>query len=88
MLRFSDQDQIKWPLQRVLVQLDRLTHRIMRRFKCHHLSASIERLYLSRVSGGRGLVNIRQAYEREVVDLELYLANAVRDELLQAVVKH
>ena len=33
-------------------------------------------------------MNIRQAYEREVVASELYLANAVGDKLLQAVVKH
>ena len=78
---------VKWPLK-VLKQPDRLTRKVLRRFKSHHLSASIERLYLRRSNEGRGLVNIRQAYEREVVASELYLANAVGDELLQAVVKH
>ena len=34
------------------------------------------------------MVNIHQTYEREVVASELYLANAVGDELLQVVVKH
>ena len=71
-----------------LVQLDRLTRRILRRFKRHHPSAAIERLYLSRMNGGRGLVNIYHAWEREVVASELYLVNAVEDELLQAVVRH
>ena len=78
---------VKWPLKE-LIQLDRLTRKILRRFKSHHLSASIECLYLRRASGGRGLVNIRQAYEGEVVASELYMANAGEDELLQAVVKH
>ena len=78
---------IKWPLK-VLIQLDRLTRKILQRFKSHHLSASIEHLYLGCTNGGRGMMNIHQAYEREVVASELYLANAVGDELLQAVVKH
>ena len=78
---------VKWP-HNALVQLDRLTCRIMRRFKCHHHSTAIERLYLRRINGGRGLVNIYQAWEREMVATELYLVRANQDELLQAVVRH
>ena len=48
----------------------------------------MECLYLKRTSGGRGLVNIRQAYEWELVASGLYLVSAVQDKLLQAVVKH
>ena len=70
------------------MQLDRLTQKVMRRFKSHHLSASIERLYLKRLSGGRGLINLFHTWEREVVSTGLYLVGAVEDELLQAVVKH
>ena len=80
--------QIKWP-DKVLVQLDRLTRRTLRRYRSHHYSASIERLYLKQLNGGRGLCNIRQAYKKKVVASVLYLLNAARhDELLQAVVKH
>ena len=79
--------QIKWP-NKALVQLDRMTRKVLRCLKSHHYSASIKWLYLSRLSGGRGLVNIRQANEREVVASGLYLAGTVQDELLQAVVKH
>ena len=78
---------VKWP-HNALVQLDRLTRRILHRFKSHHHSASIERLYLSRMNGGRGLVNLYQAWEREVVASELYLVNSAENELLQAVVQH
>ena len=62
---------MKWP-HNALVQLDRLTRRILRRFKSHHLDASVERLYLRRKNGGRGLVNFYQAWKREVVASELY----------------
>ena len=34
------------------------------------------------------MVNLCQAWEQEVVASELYLVNAIEDELLQAVVKH
>ena len=67
--------QIKWP-DKVLIQLDRLTHRTLRRFRSQQYSASIERLYIRRLNGERGLCNIRQAYEREVVASALYLLNA------------
>ena len=77
---------VKWP-HNALVQLNRLTRRILRRFKSHHHSTTIEWLYLSRMNGGRGMVNLYQAWEREVVASELYLVNAIEDEPLQTVVK-
>ena len=72
--------QVKWP-DKILVQLDRLTRKILQRFNSQHYSASIEQLYIRRISGGRGLVNIRQIYEREVVESGLYLVKSVQDEL-------
>ena len=72
--------QVKWP-DKTLVQLDRLTRKIFQRFNSHHYSASIEQLYLRQIIGGRGVVNICQAYEREVVASALYLVESVQDEL-------
>ena len=72
--------QVKWP-DKTLVQLDRLTRKIFQRFNSHHYSASNEQLYLRQIIGGRGVVNIRQAYEREVVASALYLVESVQDEL-------
>ena len=70
------------------MQLDRLTRRILQRFKSHHHSTAIERLYLGSMNGGRDMVNLYHAWEREVVSSELYLVNAAEGELLQAVVRH
>ena len=53
---------VKWP-HNALVQLDRLTRRILRRFKSHHHSAAIERLYLSHKWGlraGKHLSHLRK----------------------------
>ena len=44
--------QVRWPLQS-LVQLDRMTCRILYKYRSHHLAASVERLYLKRANGGR-----------------------------------
>ena len=58
--------QAKWP-EGELERLDRLTRRVLRRHKAHHAGASLERLYVGWHSGGRGLVNLRDAWEGEVV---------------------
>ena len=79
--------QVKWP-EGEQDKLDQLTRRVLCRHKAHNAGASLER-YLNRASGGRGLVNLRHAWEREVVSGTLYLAHAARrDEPLRAVVGH
>ena len=45
--------------------------------------------YTQHANGGRGMANLRHAYEQEVVGSALYLLNmTVQDQLLQAVVSH
>jgi len=74
--------RVKWP-EGELERLDQLTRRALRRHKAHHTGASLERLYLSRHSGGRGLVNLRDTWEREDVSSVLYLGRAAgADELI------
>ena len=53
------------------------------------MGASLERLFLSRHSGGRGLINLQDAWEREVVSSVLFLGRAAGvDELMRAMVEH
>ena len=61
---------LKWS-KRDLVGMDRKTRKIMRQNKAHHNSASLERLYLPRAEGGRGLTI---EWETEAVTSTLYLA--------------
>jgi len=80
--------QVKWP-EGEFKRLDRQTRRVLRRYRAHHAGASLEWLYLSWNSEGRGLVNLRSAWEREVVSSVLYLVRAAgEDELMRAVVAH
>ena len=77
---------LKWS-RRDLELLDRKTRGIMRQYKSHHYGAAVERVYLPRTSGGRGLFSLVQCWEREVVSTAMYLVGS-DDPHLQAVVKH
>ena len=39
----------------------------MRQYKSHHYGASVERVYLSRRGGGRGLQSLVHSWEREII---------------------
>ncbi len=54
--------------------IDVLTRKILCEHKAHHPQAAIERLYLPRKKGGRGMLCIEHAYEREMVLMAFYLA--------------
>ena len=59
-----------------LVQLDWRTRKVLVQNKCHHSGAAVERLYLPRSEGGRGLQNLLQIWEREVVSTASYLLHS------------
>ena len=69
-----------------LIQLDRKTRNVMAQNKCHHRGAAVERLYLPRAKGGRGLQNLLQTWEREVVSATAYLCQS-EDPQVQAAMK-
>ncbi len=53
-------------------KVDVCTRKVLRATKSHHKCSAIERLYLPRKMGGRGLQNLEQMKEREVVSAALY----------------
>lgn len=66
--------------------LDRSTRAILRASKAHKREAAVERLYLPRNEGGRGLQNVRHVWEREVVAGALYLRGS-QDRQVQGAMK-
>ena len=42
-------------------------------YKMHHPKADIDRLYVKRKEGGRGLVQAEAAYKVEIIDIAEYL---------------
>lgn len=71
--------------RRDLITLDRSTRKVLRQTKCHHINASMERLYLPRKEGGRGLQNVEQCWEQEVVSVALYLLESDDGEVQGAI---
>ena len=65
-----------------LDNLDRRTRKPMTMHNVHHPKACVERLYLPRAKGGRGLISARDAVEEEVSGLRSYI-DKVEEPLLQ-----
>lgn len=62
-LKYSDAD---------LDELDRLTRRLLKKFRCHHPQSALERLYLKRKEGGRGLLNIKSLCRSQEQSMKAY----------------
>ena len=55
-------------------ELDRKTRILMTMYETQHLKADVDRLYLQRCEGGRGLMGLEDCVEVEVHSLENYLS--------------
>lgn len=55
--------------------LDRVIRTTLTRFRMHHPKAALERLYLPRKDGGRGLIHLESLYAEQVVELTGYFKN-------------
>lgn len=70
-----------------LMELDRATRAVLRASKSHQSGSSVNRLYLPRSDGGRGLLRLELVWEGEVVSTAAYLC-ASEDPQLQSVIRH
>ena len=74
---------IPWSRQELLAA-DRVTRKMMTIYRCHHPKASVERLYLSRQSGGRGLIQIASLHDRLICGIEKKIQSRSTPLLLEA----
>jgi len=63
---------INWRTEEIK-KIDRKTIKMLTMYKTHHSKADIDRLYLKREEGGRGLVQIEAAYKAEIINTAEYL---------------
>ena len=49
-------------------QIDRKTRKMLTLYKMHHPKADIDRLYVKRKEGGRGLMQVETAYKAEITN--------------------
>lgn len=63
---------IDWKLTEIQ-KMDRKTRKLLTMHGFHHPKADIDRLYIPRNSGGRGLIELEDAYKRAIVSLNEYI---------------
>ena len=68
-------------------RLDTKTWKLLTIHRMHHPKADVNRMYLPRRIGGRGLTKLETAYKSTTIALETYLRNT-DDALLQLVLQH
>ena len=56
--------------------IDRQTRNILRQYHMLHLNSDVERVYISRKNGGRGLLNITDLYKNQIINYSTYLKNS------------
>lgn len=62
---------INWKMEE-LMKLDRKTRKFLTMTKMHHPKADVDRLYISRKAGGRGLVQLEITYKTTTIGLNPY----------------
>ena len=67
-----------------LEELDRRTRKLMTMYGAHHSKADVDRLYLQRCEGTRGLLGLEDCVQVEVHSLEKYLSTS-KEKILKEV---
>ena len=63
---------INWRTEEIK-NIDRKTRKMLIMYKMYHPKADIDRLYVKRTEGGRGLVQTEAAYKAEIINIAEYL---------------
>jgi Zn-dependent M16 (insulinase) family peptidase len=75
-----------WRIEEIK-QIDRKTRKMLTMYKMHHPKADIDRLYVKRKEGGRGLVQVEATYKAEIINIAEYLNTKYKEDQLVNVVK-
>jgi hypothetical protein len=79
---------INWRLEEIK-QINRKTRKMLTLYKMHHPKADIDRLYVKRKVGGRGMVQVEAAYKTEIINIAEYLnTNSKGDQFVHIVKNH
>ena len=79
---------INWRTEEIR-KIDRKTRKLLTMYKMHHPKADIDRLYVKRKEGRRGLVQIEASYKAEIISIAEYLnTNYKEDQFINIVKSH
>ena len=77
---------INWQINDIK-KVDTKTRKFLTMYAMHHPKAEVDRLYLPRNEGGRGLIQIELTYKITTTDLETYLRES-KDRMMKLVLEH
>jgi hypothetical protein len=77
---------INWRIEEIK-QIDRKTRNLLTLYKIHQPKADIDRLYVKRKEGGRGLVQVQAAYKAEIINIAEYLNTKYKEDQFVNIVK-
>ena len=77
---------INWNLSDIRL-MDTKTRKLMTAHKMHHPRADVDRLYLPRKEGGRGLIQLETSYITTTIGLQVYI-QTTNDWMMKLVHKH
>ena len=77
---------INWQMNDIK-KLDTKTRKLLTMYRMHHPKADVDRLYLPRSEGGRGLIQIELTYKITTAGLEAYLREN-KDSMMKLVLEH
>ena len=77
---------IKWSLTDIR-RIDGKIRKLLTSFRMHHPKSDVDRIYLARKTGGRGLIQLEQSFKTSLIGLEKYLQSS-NDAYLKAVLEH
>jgi hypothetical protein len=76
-----------WRMEEIK-QIDRKTRKMLTVYKMHHPKADIDRLYVKRKEGGRGLVQVEAVYKAEIINNSEYLNRNYKEDQFVNIVKN
>ena len=77
---------VNWTMAEIK-RIDTKTRKILTCHRAHHPKADIDRLYLKRKEGGRGLIQIEMAYKLTMIGLSTYISTT-KDWMITCVERH
>ena len=78
---------VDWKMEEIR-KLDRKSRKLLTMERMHHSRADVDRMYLPRNKGGRGLIQLEIAYKTATIGLDTYLNAAKNDPLLVMAKEH
>ena len=85
-LTFHSFGVIKWS-DTNLDELNRITRTSLTKYRKHHPKSCVERLYLPRDSGGRGLIDLKSLHNKQIYSLNKYFHSKTSSTLHKAILK-